>query len=100
MNIKKPYVGTELKFLVTMTATGFSMDTDNWSVTVTRGRISKTFPKTDCIRGTDGWYLCFDSAEFGPGQYYATLTAYVPDNDFPDGMRTEVTKVPLPPVEP
>lgn len=96
----KTYVGTELKYKVTITATGFSQDSDDWNVTITRGKTSRTFDKSDCIHGQDGWYVCFDTTEFGAGMYYATVTAYVPDADFPDGTRTEVKKFELLPVEP
>ena len=48
--------GTELKYKVIITATGFSMDDDNWSVTISRGSTSQTFVRAD----------------FGPGDYYAT----------------------------
>lgn len=96
----KIYVPTELKYKVTMTATGFSMDNDDWSVTITRGANSRTFLKSECVHGQDGWYVCFNTADFGAGKYYATLTAYVPDSDFPDGLRTEVKKFELDTVEP
>lgn len=92
--------GTELKYKVVITATGFSMDTDDWSVTISRGTTSHTYEKADCIHGADGWYVCFDTADYGPGDYYATLTAYVPDTDLPDGLRTERKKVYLRYVEP
>lgn len=95
-----PVKGTELKYQVVIAAEGFSMDNDDWSVTITRGRISQTFDKADCIHGEGGWYVCFDTAVFGPGDYYATLTAYVPDSDFPDGLRTERKKIYLRYVEP
>ena len=97
---ENPHLGTELKYKITMTATGFSMDEDDWTVTISRGSASRTFTKADCIHGGDGWYVCFDTAAFGPGQYYGTLTAFVPDNDFPDGTRTEVQLVELDYVEP
>jgi len=95
----KTYLGTELKYKVTITASGFSMDDDDWSVTISRGKISKSFPKSECIHGEDGWYVCFDTSELGAGQYIATITALVPDDDFPDGFRTEVQKITLPLVE-
>lgn len=84
--------GTELKYKVVITATGFSMNDDDWSVTISRGQTTRTYAKADCIHGADGWYVCFDTSVFGPGDYYATLTAYVPDTDLPGGLRTERKK--------
>ena len=43
----------------------------------------------------EGYYLCFDTADFGTGQIFAIITAYVPDTDFADGFRTEKLKVEL-----
>lgn len=98
--MSNPHLGTELKYKVTMAATGFSMDSDDWSVTIVRGCKSRVFTKATCIHGEDGWYVCFDTSYFGAGQYYGILTAYVPDTDFPDGTRTEVQQVKLDYVEP
>ena len=91
----KPHVGTELKYKVTMTASGFDMSIDDWTVTVARGAVSRVYTKADCIHGQDGWYVCIDTTDFGAGQYYATLTAYVPDTDLEDGKRTEVQRCQL-----
>lgn len=93
------YVGTKLKYKVTITASGFDQDADDWNVRINRGKTSRTFSKSECIRGADGWYVCFDTTEFGPGAYTAVVTAFVPDGDFQDGFRTEVKKFDLEPVE-
>ena len=95
MRSQRVYLGTELKFKVDISASGFSMDTDSWSVTISCGKHSREFSKSDCISGDDGWFVCFDTTEFGPGMYYAKVTAYVPDIDFNDGIRTEIKKMPL-----
>lgn len=84
------YLGTEVKFRVRITAEGFDQDTDNWAVTVSNGSRSHTFEKADCIHNLDGWFVCFDTTDFGPGLYRATIAAYIPDTDFPDGTRTEI----------
>ena len=93
------YVGTELKYKVTISASGFDQDADDWNVKIIRGKTSRTFDKSECVHGADGWYVCFDTAEFGSGSYAAIVTAFVPDGDFPDGYRTEVKKFDLQPVE-
>lgn len=93
------FVGTEVKFKVNITSSGFNMDNDDWSVTIRVGSVSREFAKADCVHGEDGYYVCFDTTEFGVGTYYAIVRADVPDSDFPDGIRTEFTKVALVHVE-
>lgn len=89
--MERAFIGTELKFLVEIEAGGFSMVDDDFTVTIKRGSKQHVFAKTDLIRDEeDKFYVCFDSAEFGSGMIQAIVTAYVPDTDFPDGLRTEV----------
>lgn len=88
--MEKAYLGTELKFLVEIEAGGFSMENDDFTVTIKRGSKQKVFEKADLARVDDKFYVCFDSAELGSGMIQAIVTAYVPDTDFPDGLRTEV----------
>ena len=94
------YVGSEVKFRVTITAYGFSQDTDDWAVTISRGQTSHTYAKADCIHNLDGWFVVFDTTTYGPGVYEATITAYIPDTDFPDGTRKEVRRCKLIEVKP
>lgn len=90
------YIGTELKFILDITASGFSMVDDDFTVTLKRGSTQHTFSKNDLVRdGEDNFYVCFDSSEFGKGVIDAIVTAYVPDSDFDDGLRTEVYKFKL-----
>lgn len=88
------YVGTGLKWAVNMTCEGFDMNEDEWKIIVSRG--SKTIeytPETATYDDTeDQWYICLDSAELGPGNAIITFVAYVVDNDFPNGIRTEVAE--------
>lgn len=81
-----------MKFKVEITATGFSMLEDDFNITLKRGGTSKTYQKADLIFGEDGFFLCFDTRDFGSGVLTAIITAYVPDDDFDDGLRTEVYK--------
>ena len=90
------FFGTELKFLIEIEAGGFSMVNDDFTVTIKRGTKQKVFAKADLARDAeDKFYVCFDSAEFGTGMIQAVITAYVPDTDFPDGLRTEVYLIDL-----
>ena len=89
-------VGTELKFLVEITADGFSMDEDDFEVEIIRGPNTLHFDKTELEVDKDGnYYVCFDTAPLGTGRVTAKVTAYVPDDDFEDGFRTEIERVDL-----
>lgn len=90
------FVGTELKFKIDIQAAGFSMDDDDFTVTIRRRNQEKVFKKEDLVTDEEGgYYVCFDTAEFGTGIISAVVTAYVPDLDFDDGLRTEVTEMEL-----
>ena len=98
------WTGTGLKYAVTMTCEGFDMDTDDWTITVTRGNQSKVFtpensiPETVTIPGQNGgeatestqWYICLETDDFASGELYITFDACVPDDDFPSGIRHEI----------
>lgn len=96
MDANKAYIGTELKFAIAIEAEGFSMEDDNFTVELRCGLKSITLDKGDCIEDASGnWYITFDSRELGSGIVRAIITAYVPDDDFDDGFRTEVAKIDL-----
>ena len=86
------WLGTKLKYLIKITAVGFSMLTDDFNIILTRGSKSVTFEKSDLVTDGDDYYIIFDTAQFGAGELYYKITAYVPDDDFPDGLRPEVFK--------
>lgn len=103
----KAYLGTGLKFLVEITSSGFDMDRDDFEITLKRSNYTHTYQKSDLAVETyvetvggepvekHHYYLCFDSSEYGKGLIQATVTAYVPDEDFEDNIRTEIEKVNL-----
>jgi len=89
-------VGTKLKYALTIRADGFDMDEDDFMVEIKRGANSIVLKKEDIERDSEGqYYVCFDTTELGSGSICAVVTAYVPDADFPDGVRTEVMKINL-----
>ena len=91
------FIPTEVKFAFKIEADGFSMDDDDFNVVVKGSTGSVTLEKDDCFDDGEGhWYFAFDSSDVGPGQPVATVTAYVPDTDYPDGLRTEAYKMKLP----
>ena len=92
--MKRYYVGTELKFALTITSSGFNMNTDPWTAIITNGKNS-----TSCSRGNNAiiddngqWCILVDTAILGPGQYYLIVELDIPDDDFSDGYRHEVFK--------
>lgn len=88
----KWYIGEDLKFLVEMTATGFSMDDDDWSVTVMiSNKPVAEFKKEDCVRGDDqNWYVCVPAEVLKKGPLTLVGHARIPDVDFEDDIRDEI----------
>ena len=87
------FIGTEKKYVIRITSTGFSMDDDDFEVTIKRGANSLVFRKEDMIQDEENnWYITFNTTELGVGVATMTVVAHVPDTDFPDGIRDEVDK--------
>lgn len=108
----KVFIGTECKYLLEITADGFDMHRDDFSLDLKRGNTSLHFDKADLIEEQYvaiennisvekyRYYVCFDSAHFGTGNIVAIVKAHVPDQDFDDGLRTLVWKFDLTTVVP
>lgn len=93
---KRIYRGTELKFRLTIEADGFSMEDDDFAVRVYSRRKSIKIPKENMIVDGEGNYIfTFGTADLDTGDITLETTAYVPDTDFDDGIRTEVNKIEL-----
>jgi len=87
------YQGTELKFTLDIQSEGFSMADDDFKVVIKNTKKSVTIPKSDMILDENENYLfTVDTGFMGTGEYWITTIAYVPDDDFDDGLRTEVQK--------
>lgn len=90
------YIGTDLKFLVEPSASGFDKARDEFEVTISRGQTERTFSKSELSVDRDGnYYVCFSTDDFGTGQYYITIITHTPDDDFDDGYRDEIYQQPL-----
>ena len=100
------YRGEEIKFAITLTAEGFSMDDDDFDVEVrstTRSiRGWKNPPAGEggldviIFRETDGkWYCIADTTTLDVGAMTVIATAYVPDAHANDGVRTVIAKASL-----
>lgn len=91
--------GTGVKLALSMTCDGFDMDDDAWAVTLSSGGVQKTWSKDDSsvsdgLAQEDGtWTLSVDTGELGCGNLRCYYTAYVPDADFADDIRTEYAEV-------
>ena len=85
--------GTEFKVNINMTPIdGFHMADVGWEAMVFTETSHKniTIKKDEAIKvDEDNYIIKVDSAILGAGKYYVTLTAYLPDADFDDGLRTE-----------
>ena len=94
-NEKKIYQGTELKFQLDIESVGFSMINDDFKVVVKNKNTQQSVVilKSDMIITQEEKFLfTIDTSVLGIGTYIITTTAYVPDEDFKDGYRTEVQK--------
>jgi hypothetical protein len=90
------YIGTDLKFAITLTADGFSMDDDNYSIVVVCGDKRVEYNKSDIVTdGSGGHFLCIDTSQFSPGVVRMIVYADVPDAAFGDGTRREVASMDL-----
>ena len=90
----KAFLGTELKYLLNIEASGFSMIEDDFEVELIGTNGSNILHKSEFP--TDGgghYYLCFNTLDYGAGFIDAVITAHVPDQDFSDNYRDEVTKI-------
>lgn len=90
------YIGTELKLNINIEPMGeFTMDDYDWSVDVycSTKRIM-TIPKLSSIRiDSNNYVLLVDTEELGVGDVKCKITAYIPDHDFADTLRTEVSLI-------
>jgi len=90
------YIGTDLKFAITLTCDGFSMDEDDYSILLKCRNRQVTVSKEDIVVDEqDNHYLCVDSSQFGPGILQMVVTAEVPDMDFDDHSRREIARLDL-----
>lgn len=90
-------IGTEVKFAVNISAEGFSMEDDDFVISLLKGRnVVKEYSKTDLVLDFDGTYLlCIDTTEVGVGSFDIAVMAKIPDTHFEDGFRTEIERVEL-----
>lgn len=86
----KYYVGSDLKFQVTITAPGFSQDCDDYNIEFYCGGSHLSFNQNDVISSDGKFYLAIPASRMSPGMMRMIITAYVPDSDFEGGIRKEI----------
>lgn len=84
------YVGTDLKFEIDIDCAGFSMQDDNFIINLVQNNKSVEVRKSQLIEDDNNYYLPVDTTQFKPWTVKMVVTAYVPDDDFPNGIRREV----------
>ena len=96
--MSRVFQGTELKLNVHIEPLGeLTMDDYHFRVDIISGTFKKqslTIDKEQARRVDDSNYaVCFDTSSLGTGRLKCRITAEIPDGDFEDGFRTEITEV-------
>lgn len=90
------FAGTEVKLNVNISPIeGLSMENYEFKVQCfTSARKVVTISKDEAIKvDADNYKVCVDTTGIGSGVLRCKITAYLPDNDFADKLRTEVVEV-------
>lgn len=94
----KVFLGTELKLNINIEPIGdMTMDDYDFEVEfiVVLFKSSSLVIKKEKAKRVDSnnYIVCFNSADLGVGKVKCRVTAYLPDGDFSDGKRTEITEI-------
>ena len=85
------WVGTDLKFAIEITADGFDMDDDDYSIVLRCGLKTMELTKSDIVEGGNGEHLLLvDTTQFPSGTLRMVVYAKVPDEDYDSNVRREV----------
>lgn len=90
------YLGSEKKFSVEISAQGFDMDEDDFTLLIMKGHNAvKEVRKSELVVDNGTYLLCIDTNEIGTGNFDLAVVAEVPDSHFGDTKRTEIERVSL-----
>jgi hypothetical protein len=90
MILDKQLIGTQLPIPISIERTGFSMDTDTWSVRCMVGALSVRCP---VVKKTDGtWVFLLDTSRLKAGLCIVIVEYQIPDENFTGGARRVVWK--------
>lgn len=87
------YLGSDLKFKIEITASGFDQSTDNYTVDLYCGNKKISYKKEDIVEQDSNYYLLVDTSLLKPGTMKLVITAFVPDDTFDSGVRKEIEVV-------
>lgn len=85
------YFGQTPKYHLEIEASGLDMGDYDFSVRLQRGSNSITIPKSQMIVDDGDYYIAFDTKVLGVGTVRAIVIAEIPDTDYQEGVRTEIT---------
>ena len=94
--MNKVFLGTELKLNLNIDPiNGFTMEDYDFLIDVyCQSSKVATITKMQAIKVDKNNYLiCVNTENIGTGNLKCKVTAYVPDEDFPDSTRTEVSVI-------
>lgn len=86
----KYYLGSDLKFKIDITASGFDQDTDEYTIDLYSGNQKISYTDKDIVTQDNNHYLLVNTDQLRPGPIKLVITAFVPDEDFESGVRREV----------
>lgn len=87
------HLGTELKLNVHIAPIdGITIDAYDYLTEVyCSPKRSITIPKEKTKRiDSENYMICFDTTNLGVGDLFVRITAFIPDGDFDDNLRTEI----------
>lgn len=84
------YEGSDLKFQIDITATGFDQNSDRYNIDFYCGEKKISFTQDNVISSGGKFYLPVPTDGLKPGMIKIVITAFVPDSDFESGYRREV----------
>ena len=84
------YIGSDLKFQIDITATGFNQQEDDYTIDIYCGDSVLHYDQDDVISHEGKFYLPVPTANLEPGMLRIVVTAKVPDDDFDGGIRKEI----------
>lgn len=87
------YLGTDLKLQLTITASGFNMNTGKYDIVVSCGGRTRQYNQDTVVSDGSNHYLVIPTETLCPGILKLKVTAYVPDADAPGNLRKEVTVI-------
>ena len=95
------YIGTDMKFQVTLTAEGFNQGSDRYDLDFYCGDQVRHFTQNDIVTDGEGnYYLLVPTTGLTPGMMRLVVTVYVPDTDFSNNVRREVESIVIGPLRP